>query len=231
MRKLEKNTRRYFVNLFADYILSKFDKSENTIIQVTDCETFVVVNGQTTSDKEINLNDLKYDFIDEFSDLFKSLEIKDINVIDIIRYEQNIDDLSKAWVRVNKSIYVEEEDPFVEISITSEFPYGYSLGCGRGIYYYAHYMFNQMYTLLGVDNLMFKYNSELDENEDHKIKIISDSTLPKQTIKDLVLDVFDMNVKEFSECLTNYNLIEDITKPEEPKPYLVQDRLEDIILI
>jgi hypothetical protein len=231
MRKLEKNTRRYFVNLFADYILSKFDKSENTIIQVTDCETFVVVNGQTTSDKEINLNDLKYDFVDEFSDLFKSLEIKDINVIDIIRYEQNIDDLSKSWVRVNKSIYVEEEDPFVEISITSEFPYGYSLGCGRGIYYYAHYMFNQMYTLLGVDNLMFKYNSELDENEDHKIKIISDSTLPKQTIKDLVLDVFDMNVKEFSECLTNYNLIEDITKPEEPKPYLVQDRLEDIILI
>jgi hypothetical protein len=231
MRKLEKNTRRYFVNLFADYILSKFDKSENTIIQVTDCETFVVVNGQTTSGKEINLNDLKYDFMDEFSDLFKSLEIKDINVIDIIRYEQNIEDLSKAWVRVNKSIYVEEEDPFVEISITSEFPYGYSLGCGRGIYYYSHYMFNQMYTLLGVDNLMFKYNSELDENEDHKIKIVSDSTLPKQTIKDLVLDVFDMNVKEFSDCLTNYNLIEDITKPEDPKPYLVQDRLGDIILI
>jgi hypothetical protein len=40
-----------------------------------------------------------------------------------------------------------------------------------------------------------------------------------------------MNVKEFSECLSNYNLIEDITKPDEPKPYLVQDRLEDIILI
>ncbi len=231
MRKLEKNTRRYFVNLFADYVLSKFEKTENTIIQVTDCETFVVVNGQTTSNKEINLNDLKYDFINEFSDIFESLEIKDINVIDIIRYEQNIDDLSKAWVRVNKSVYVEEEDPFVEISITSEFPYGYSLGCGRGIYYYAHYMFNQMYTLLGVDNLMFKYNSELDKNEDYKIKIVSDSTLPKQTIKDLVLDVFDMNVKEFSGCLTNYNLIEDITKPEDPKPYLVQDRLEDIILI
>jgi len=231
MRKLEKNTRRYFVNLFADYILSKFNKSENTIIQVTDCETFVVVNGQTTSDKEINLNDLKYDFMDEFSDLFELLEIKDINVIDIIKYEQNIDDFTKAWVRVNKSLYVEEEDPFVEISITSEFPYGYSLGCGRGIYYYAHYMFNQMYTLLGVDNLMFFYNSELDENEDHKIKIVLDSTLPKQIIKDLVLDVFNMDVKGFSECLTNYNFIEDITKPYEPKPYLVQDRLEDIILI
>jgi hypothetical protein len=231
MRKLEKNTRRYFVNLFADYILSKFDKSENTIIQVTDCETFVVVNGQTTSSKEINLNDLKYDFMDEFTDLFESLEIKDINVIDIIRYEQNIEDLSKAWVRVNKSVYVEEGSPFVEISITSEFPYGYSLGCGRGIYYYAHYMFNQMYSLLGVDNLMFYYTNEIDQEEDHKIKIVSDSILPNKAIKSLVLDVFNMNVKEFSECLTNYNLIEDITKPEDPKPYLVQDRLKSIILV
>ena len=102
MRKLEKNTRRYFVNLFADYILSKFDKKENTIIQITDCETFVVVNGQTTSDKELDLSDLKYDFIKEFEDLFISLDMKDINVIDIIKYEQTIDDLSKAWVRVNK---------------------------------------------------------------------------------------------------------------------------------
>ena len=55
MRKLEKNTRRYFVNLFADYILSKFNKKENTIIQVTDFETFVVVNGQTTSTKVLDL--------------------------------------------------------------------------------------------------------------------------------------------------------------------------------
>jgi hypothetical protein len=231
MRKLETNTRRYFVNLFADYILSKFNKSENTIIQVTDCGTFMVVNGQTTSDKVIDIIDLKDKFSNDHKDLLESLEITNFNTIDIIKYEQKIPNLSKSWVRVNKSLYVKEEDPVIEVSITSEFPYGYSLGCGRGIYYYAHYMFNQMYTLLGVNNLMFKYNSELDENEDNKIKIVSDSTLPKQTIKDLVLDVFDMNVKEFSECLSNYNLIEDITKPDEPKPYLVQDRLEDIILI
>ena len=231
MRKLEKNTRRYFVNLFADYILSKFEKKENTIIQVTDCETFVVVNGQTTSDKELDLGELKYDFIKEFEDLFTSLEIKDINVIDIIKYEQSIDDLSKSWVRVNKSIRVEEEEPFTEISVSSEFPYGYSLGCGRGIYYYGHYIFNQMYSLLGVDNLMFYYNNELDENEDCKIKIISESKIANKIIKDLVLDVFDMNVKEFNNCLSSYNLIDDITKPDDPKPYLVQDRLEDIILI
>lgn len=231
MRKLEKNTRRYFVNLFADYILSKFNKKDNTIIQITDCETFVVVNGQTTSDKEINLIDLKYKFIEEFPDLFKSLDKSDINVIDIIKYDQSIEDMTKSWVKVNKSVYVVEDEPFKEISITSEFPYGYSLGCGRGIYYYSHYMFNQMYSLLGVDNLMFYYNEELDNNEDYKIKIVSDSTLSNKTIKNLVLDVFDMNVSEFNQCLTNYNLIDDILNPEEPKPYLTQDRLEDIILM
>lgn len=231
MRKLEKNTRRYFVNLFADYILSKFDKKDNTIIQITDCETFVVVNGQTTSDKEINLIDLKYKFIEEFPDLFKSLDKSDINVIDIIKYDQSIEDMTKAWVKVNKSVYVVEDEPFKEISISSEFPYGYSLGCGRGIYYYSHYMFNQMYSLLGVDNLMFYYNEELDKNEDYKIKIVSDSKLSNNIIKSLVLDVFDMNVSEFNKCLTNYNLIDDILNPEEPKPYLIQDRLEDIILM
>lgn len=230
MRKLETNTRRYFVNLLADHILSKFDKKDNTIIQITDCQLFVVVNGQTTSNKEIDMNTLKYDFISEFKELFKSLEMEDINIIDIIKYEQPILDITKNWVSVNKSLQVEELTPFEEISLSSEFPYGYSLGCGRGIYYYSHYMFNQMYNLLGVDNLMFFYNSKLDENDDFKIRIVSDSKIPNVKIKNLLLDVFDMNVKEFSDCLTNYNFIEDITKPNDPKPYLTQDRLEDITL-
>lgn len=231
MRKLETNTRRYFVNLFADFILSNFEKKENTIIQVTDCGTFMVVNGQTTSDKVIDIIDLKDKFGEDHKDLLESLEITNFNTIDIIKYEQKIPNLSKSWVRVNKSLYVKEEDPVIEVSVTSEFPYGYSLGCGRGIHYYAHYMFNQMYSLLGVDNLMFHYHNELDENEDYKIKIVSDSRIPNQKIKDLILDVFDMNVKEFSGCLENYNFMDDILKPNDPKPYLAQDRLEDIILV
>ena len=52
MRKLDVNTRRGIVNLFADFILSKIDKKENSIIQVTDFEKFFVIRGITTS-KEI----------------------------------------------------------------------------------------------------------------------------------------------------------------------------------
>jgi len=231
MRKLEKNTRRYFVNLFADYILSKFNKSENTIIQVTDCENFIVVNGQTTSNDLLNLNDLKSDFIKSNKDLLNSINKEDINIIDIIKYSQEIIDTPKAWITVNKSLYVTEYEPISEISISSEFPYGYSLGCGRAIFYYSHYIFNQMYSLLGVNQVYFRYSNKIDENEDYKIKVISDSIIPKNIIESLVLDCFDMDLTEFKERLSNYNFMNDILDESLDKPYLVQDRLKDIILI
>ena len=231
MRKLEKNTRRYFVNLFADHILSKFDKSENTIIQVTDFENFVVVNGQTNSSKLVDMNELKVEFAEKFKDLMDSLKIESINLIDIIKYEQEIPEFPRGWMDVNKSLYIEEYEPISEITINSEFPYGHSLGCGRGMYYYSHYIFNHMYSLLGVNKLYFKYSNKLDENEDYKIKVISDSRLPNDLIKNLVLDVFDMDLTEFKEKLSNYQFFNDILDPDLNKPYLVQDRLEDIILV
>ena len=231
MRKLEKNTRRYFVNLFADYILSKFNKSENTIIQVTDCENFVVVNGQTISSNVLNLNELKIEFIESNKELFKSLNKESLNIIDIIKYEQEITDFPRAWITVNKSLYVNELDPISEINISSEFPYGHSLGCGRGILYYSHYIFNQMYSLLGIDKLYFHYSSDLNEDEDYRIKVICDSQIPKKTIEGLVLDCFDMDLTEFKERMSNYDFTKDVTDQTLDKPYLVQDRLKDIILI
>jgi len=231
MRKLEKNTRRYFVNLFADYILSKFDKSENTIIQITDCENFVIVNGQTTSKKVLDLNEIKIEFSGWFDDVLSELGMKDINILDIIKYDQEISDFKNGWVSVNKSLYVKEYEPISELTINSEFPYGHSLGCGRGMYYYSHYIFNHMYSLLGVNKLYFKYSSELNENEDYKIKVISDSKLPNNVIENLVLDVFDMDLTDFKEKLSKYQFFDDIVDPNSTKTYLIQDRLNDVILL
>ena len=177
------------------------------------------------------MNELKVEFAEKFKDLMSSLKIESINLIDIIKYEQEIPEFSKGWMDVNKSLYVEEYEPISEITISSEFPYGHSLGCGRGIYYYSHYIFNHMYSLLGVDQLYFRYSNKLDENEDYKIKVISNSKISKSTIENLVLDVFDMNLLEFKEKLSNYNFFNDILDPDSVKPYLVQDRLEDVILM
>jgi hypothetical protein len=219
------------VNLFADYILSKFDKKENTIIQVTDCETFLVVNGQTTSSKVLILNDLKSEFIESNKDLLSSLKQESLNIIDIIKYEQEITDFPRAWITVNKSLYIKELDPISELNISSEFPYGHSLGCGRGILYYSHYIFNQMYSLLGVDKIYFHYSNELNDEEDYRIKVICVSQVPKKSIENLVLDCFDMDLTEFKERMSDYNFTKDVTDQTLDKPYLVQDRLKDIILI
>ena len=174
---------------------------------------------------------LKSEFIESNKELFNSLNKKDLNVIDIIKYDQEITDLKRGWINVNKSLYVDQHDPISEINISSEFPYGHSLGCGRGMFYYSHYIFNHMYSLLGVDKLYFHYSSDLDENEDYKIKVVSESNYSKDQITNLVLDVFDMDLTEFKERLSNYNFTEDITNPSLDKPYLVQDRLIDVVLV
>ena len=86
MRKINKISRRGVVNLFADFILTRIDKKENSIIQVTDCESFMVIHGQTTSKEVLNLDKIKTDFIEWFKDILDEVGIKQINTLDIIRY-------------------------------------------------------------------------------------------------------------------------------------------------
>jgi hypothetical protein len=231
MRKLEKNTRRYFVNLFADYILSKFDKKDNTVIQVTDCETFVVVNGQTTSKEVLDLNELKTDFSNWFDDVLTEVNRKNLNIIDIIKYDQEIKNFDNKWISTHKDLYTIEDEPISELTCSSEFPYGHSLGCGRSIVYYSQYMFNHMYSLLNVDQVYLYYTNEENEDGDRKIKVSCNSYIDNDKIESLVLDVFDMDLESFNERFTDYEFFHDVFDQTKNKPYLVQDRLKDITLL
>jgi len=230
MRLINKNSRRGIANLFADFILSKIKRTEKSIIQVTDCGAFMIVNGLTTSNEYLNINEIKNEFKESFGDVLKELEMLDLNTIDVIRYNEDIKPIHKGWVIVNKNTFVEEPDPDIsEISISSEFPYGYSLDCGRINTYYSHYIMNHMFNLLSVDEVSFYFTNE-EEDEDLKIKIVSDSKIDKKSIKSLILDVFDFDMESFRERLSDYNLIDDILNPNRDKPYLKQDLLEHIIL-
>jgi hypothetical protein len=230
MRLINKNSKRGITNLFADFILSKIDTSHKSIIQVTDCGPFMVVNGLTTSEDLIDILKIKEEFIEKFSDILKSLDITNINIIDVIKYSQEISMNNKGWIMVSKSPFNEESEPINELSISSEFPYGYSLDCGRLMTYYSHYVFNHMFNLLDVDEVSFYFTTEQDKNEDLKIKVISNSKIDKNSIKSLVLDVFDFDLTNFKSRLDTYNLIDDILDPEGEKPYLQQDMLEHVIL-
>ena len=230
MRLINKNSKRGIVNLFADFILSKIDKNENSIIQVSDVGSFYVVNGITTSETFLDLNSIRDEFTEKFQDILTSLEIKSLNVLDIIKYNQEIGNIEKGWVKVNKLPFVEEPEPLSEISINSEFPYGHSLNCGRLMVYYTHYMFNQVYSTIMTDEVHFFFSKKIDTNEDFKIKIVTDKGLDKNIIKSLILDLFDFDLEDFKTKVDGYDIIQDILDPMGEKPYLIQDRLEDVIV-
>lgn len=231
MRKINKNSRRGIVNLFADFILSRIDKKENSIIQVTDCESFMVIHGLTTSNTLLDLEKIKIDFTNWFDRELKIVGIDRINTIDLIKYEAELNNIEKGWVNVNKDVFIEEDEPVFELSTSSEFPYGYSLNCGRSMVYYSHYIFNHMYSLLGVNSLDFFFTKNEDKDEDLKIKIVSNSRINNDKIKSLVLDVFSFDLEEFNSRLDKYDLLQDILSPDREKPYLKQDMLEHVVLV
>ena len=229
MRKINKNSRRGVVNLFADFILTRIDKKENSIIQVTDCESFMVVHGLTTSKDVLDLEKIKSDFTEWFSDILSDVGIERLNTIDIIKYDQEVNNIEKGWVNVSKEVFVEEPESIFELSVSSEFPYGYSLNCGRLMTYYSHYIFNHMYSLIGVNNLNFFFTKE-EANEDFKIKIVSETKQNINEIKSLILDVFNFDLEEFKTKIGEYDVMQDILFPDKEKPYTKQDMLEHIIL-
>jgi hypothetical protein len=230
MRLINKNSKRGIVNLFADFILSKIDKNENSIIQVSDVGSFYVINGLTTSETFLDINLIRDEFTEKFKDILTELEVKSLNVIDIIKYNQLINNIEKGWVKVNKIPFIEDNEPLSEISINSEFPYGHSLNCGRLMVYYSHYMFNHIYSSIMTDEVDLFFTKELNKNEDFNIKIVSKSGLNKDTIKSLVLDVFNFDLEDFKTKVKDYDLTQDILDPMGKKPYLIQDRLEDTIV-
>jgi hypothetical protein len=228
MRLINKNSRRGIVNLFADFIVSKIDPKERSIIQITDCEVFMVLNGQTTSEIELNIDELKNEFNETYKDILKSLGLEHFNVINIIKYGVDIVPIETGWVDTNKNVFVEENESFGEISISSEFPYGYSLRTGRSMVYYSHYILNQISSTIGSDNMFIHFLPKVEDEMD--IKVITNSMYDSKTIKSLILDVFDFDLEDFSNRMESYDLTQDILDPEGEKPYLVQDRLEDVII-
>lgn len=231
MRLINKKTKRFIVNLFSDYILSKINKSEKSIIQVCDCINFVVVSGKSSSKDILDLQKIKEEFFKEYSSELEDANVDHMNIIDLLSYGSDFDVLEDVWISLDKNFFTSKSEPVTNLFTVSEFPYGHSLNCGRSIVYYSNYMFNHMYNLLGVNNLEFYFTKKLNSDEDFDIDIISNSNIPKEKIKSLILDVFDFDLDKFNERINNYNLFEDLLTQNKEKPYLIQDMLEHVILI
>jgi hypothetical protein len=118
---------------------------------------------------------------------------------------------------------------YAPLNISSEFPHGYSLSMGRQELYYSEYISNQLLDILLTDKLTFKYSS-VKVDEDNQIDINTNTIYPKKDIVSMVLDVFDFDMLVFKDKIKDYDIMEDITHPFNNKPWLVKDRIKDLIL-
>ena len=105
MKLINLNSKKGVVNLFADYILKKFDKQSKTIIKVTDFGHFLIVNGSSDSENILNLSEILDQFISENQTMLKSLGYKEsIGIMDLIKYnDKKIEEEKNLWVNLYNS--------------------------------------------------------------------------------------------------------------------------------
>lgn len=97
MKLINIKSKKGIINLFADFILNNFDKSKNTILQVTDFNHFFIVNGITNSDTVLDISKIKDDFISKYQNLFEESGYeKNLSIMDLIKYNQEISEESSV---------------------------------------------------------------------------------------------------------------------------------------
>lgn len=271
MKYINENSNRGIVNLFADFLIKEINKTNNydSVIEVTDCGKFFVVNGMTTSDKILDIISVRESFVETYKSLMTKFGYETVNIIDLIMYNRDLTKKTEYifdFYKSERPIYhnniivnilefpqpkfnsisytnrLEYELDYSEnntqhldfytyspLNITSEFPHGYSLSMGRQELYYSEYICNQLFDVILTDKLTFKYSS-VKVDEDNQIDIISNSIHPKKDIISMVLDVFDFDMLVFNNKIKDYDIIEDTTLPFDTKPWLLRDKIKDLIL-
>lgn len=273
MKYININSHRGVVNLLSDYIVKQLSINDkiDSVIEVTNCGKFFVVNGITSSKIILDMVKVKDDFIKSYSEILTPLNITSINIIDIIIYGQEMVKKFEYVYDFYNSIrpiypnslidFVKQDSPkltyesisytdrfefeinyseentkdldfftYSPLTITSEFPYGYSLDMGRIEFYYSEYVCFNLSNKWFSNNIKFKYSKLLNNDSDYDIEISSDSIYPNKDIVSMVLDVFDFNMSVFKQKIESYDILSDIMDPFGNKPWLVKDKTKDLVI-
>ena len=102
---------------------------------------------------------------------------------------------------------------------------------GRCNLYYTEYVCNHLLSHIQYNRLEFKITKQVDADNDLLISINTGNPSLDKQLRSLVLDVFDFNLKKFQHDFMNgYDLANEIDSQLMKKPWLVKDRVNDIIL-
>ncbi len=117
--------------------------------------------------------------------------------------------------------------------VISEFPYGYSLNNGRVELYYCEYIANQLFSPIKATKAYLLFEDRLDEDtNDVMFDLTTDSPYLHESVKSMVLDVFDFDLTRFqTKYLKNYDLSKEIDNQISEKPWLVKDKTSELFII
>jgi len=118
------------------------------------------------------------------------------------------------------------------LTISSEFPFGYSFRNGKTKLMYCEYICNQLFSVLNTDRILFKMSSIIDEHGDWGIEIKTNSQYSDSDVKSMVLDIFDFDLTKFeTNYLKKYDFLDEIRKPLELKPWLNKDKVRELMIV
>lgn len=240
------DSRKYLVNKLSDFILSELPISEKSIIQVVDCENFYVIKGKTCSKDILDMNKVKDEFLKKNPDLKN--EKKLLNTIDLIDYgveienpnnfknyfynsencslnQSQIEYYSKRKVSCSFDMFLFEDKE--ELTVSSTFPYGYSLDSGRILYYFAKFL---VYNI--PPNFVFEKIILSSSHDDYKFSFnfFDAENNPLQDLDSLFLDCLDLSVEKFRKNILDSDWLNEIENQENDLPFL-KKKIGGIVLI
>jgi hypothetical protein len=238
------------VNLFADFILNKIPKEEESIIQVVDCFNFYVIKGKTTYKEPLNIGELRDEFISQFEELIGDRKLT--HTIDLIEYDSKLIPVtsltfpyhrSKNCSYTNSQIKSFESDDSISYdynfhlkSITednnliflSEFPHGYSLNQGRLLYYYGKHIFYSIPTTYPVSSLVFELSTKKDDSNE-QVFLVRNNSGTDEVLTSAILDVFDFDMSWLENEIKKVDWYIEITNPLEDYDFL-KKKIKDFVI-
>jgi len=240
----------FATNLFADFILSKIPKEEQSIIKVIDCINVFVIKGKTTYNEVLDISTLTSEFEKKYKSIIKDVKIS--HSIDLIEYgvdmsstseitytyyftdncsyNQKQIDLFKSEDCTYTNEYVPKKITDEELVTVSEFPHGYSLGQGRLLYYYGKHIFYSIPSDYSTQSLTFNLTTLKDEDGDNLLKVFNPYLgTNDDRLVSAILDVFDFDMSWLSTEMKKVDWSIELTNPL--KEYsVIKEKNKDLIL-
>ena len=244
------NSKLSIVNLLSDFILNKFPKEEESIIQVVDCINFYVIKGKTTHKEPLNISEIRDEFITKFESIIGERKIS--HTIDLIEYNVDLKKSTSLTFPFHRSqntsythsqinSYLEGDTisydynfsviPIIEEDIMvfcSEFPHGYSLNQGRLLYYYGKHISYNIPIIYQHSTSIFELSTNKNEDGEPIFSIKNDLGV-NNLLTSAVLDAFDFDMSWLENEIKKVDWSIEITSPLEDYNFL-KKKIKDFVI-